>query len=97
MTQPAAVSSVQLQVCECWSAAEQLLRRGYFPCAPKRPSLAFSIRLLEFISIHSLNVAPNITAWGASLQRFWARREQAFEHEVSSMRHNTNPYGTKSL
>ncbi|EJD49157.1 hypothetical protein AURDEDRAFT_59639 [Auricularia subglabra TFB-10046 SS5] len=47
---------------------------GYFPCAPKRPSLAFSIRLLEFISLHSLNVAPNITAWAATLEAFWARR-----------------------
>ncbi|KZV79928.1 hypothetical protein EXIGLDRAFT_573267, partial [Exidia glandulosa HHB12029] len=30
--------------------------------------------LLEFISIHSLNVAPNVTAWASSLETFWARR-----------------------
>lgn len=56
---------------------------GYFPCAPKRPSLAFKIRLLEFIGIHTLNVAPNITAWATSLQQFWARRGYTHEFGVS--------------
>ncbi|KZV96305.1 hypothetical protein EXIGLDRAFT_765408 [Exidia glandulosa HHB12029] len=73
------ITSVKLRICECRLAADQLLRRGYFPCAPKQPSVAFSTRLLEFISIHSLNVAPNTTAWGASLQKYWARRGQVVE------------------
>ncbi|EJD36771.1 hypothetical protein AURDEDRAFT_45927, partial [Auricularia subglabra TFB-10046 SS5] len=47
---------------------------GYFPCAPKRPSMAFSFRLLELISLHSLHVAPNTTAWAATLENFWDRR-----------------------
>ncbi|EJD39690.1 hypothetical protein AURDEDRAFT_44141, partial [Auricularia subglabra TFB-10046 SS5] len=47
---------------------------GFFPCAPKRPSIAFSLPLLEFISIHSLNVAPNSSAWADTLQLFWQRR-----------------------
>ncbi|KZV81541.1 hypothetical protein EXIGLDRAFT_568755, partial [Exidia glandulosa HHB12029] len=45
-----------------------------FPCAPKRPSLAFSMRILEFIALHSLNVAPNVTAWAATFQGYWDRR-----------------------
>ncbi|KZV86778.1 hypothetical protein EXIGLDRAFT_621462, partial [Exidia glandulosa HHB12029] len=52
-------------------AAEQLLALGYFPCAPRAPSIAFSMRLLDFISIHSLNVAPNITAWATTIETFW--------------------------
>ncbi|EJD43333.1 hypothetical protein AURDEDRAFT_25598, partial [Auricularia subglabra TFB-10046 SS5] len=45
-----------------------------FPCAPKRPSIAFSMPLLELISIHSLNVAPNSSAWAETLHMFWHRR-----------------------
>lgn len=65
---------VQIWICACTPAAEQLLAMGYFPCAPRGPSIAFSTALLDFISIHSLNVAPNITAWAETLQTFWARR-----------------------
>ncbi|KZV83385.1 hypothetical protein EXIGLDRAFT_595291, partial [Exidia glandulosa HHB12029] len=60
--------------CNCRPAAEQLLARGYFPCAPKRPSLAFNLNVLEFITLHSHNVAPNVTAWATTLQQYWARR-----------------------
>ncbi|KAH7096185.1 hypothetical protein BKA62DRAFT_39694 [Auriculariales sp. MPI-PUGE-AT-0066] len=49
---------VQLRVCQCRPAADQLLAVGYFPCAPLRPTVAFSTRLLTFISIHSLRVPP---------------------------------------
>ncbi|KZV94702.1 hypothetical protein EXIGLDRAFT_611406, partial [Exidia glandulosa HHB12029] len=69
-----------LAICACTPAVEQLLARGYFPCAPVRPSLAFNLKLLEFISIHSLNVAPNATAWAASLQQYWARRGLVAEY-----------------
>ncbi|KZV80993.1 hypothetical protein EXIGLDRAFT_629243, partial [Exidia glandulosa HHB12029] len=55
-------------------AAEQLLAMGYFPCAPRAPSMAFSLGLLDFISIHSLNVAPNVTAWASTIETFWKRR-----------------------
>ncbi|EJD49275.1 hypothetical protein AURDEDRAFT_30109, partial [Auricularia subglabra TFB-10046 SS5] len=65
-----------LDICQCTSAAERLLARGYFPCAPKCPSIAFSTDLLDFLSIHSLHVAPNFTAWADTLEAFWARRSQ---------------------
>lgn len=60
--------------CKCAPLVVQLVGAGYFPCAPKRPSLAFSFRLLELISLHSLHVAPNVTAWAATLEKFWDRR-----------------------
>ncbi|KZV98431.1 hypothetical protein EXIGLDRAFT_568177, partial [Exidia glandulosa HHB12029] len=56
-----------------------------FPCAPKRPSVAFNIRLLEFISLHSLHVAPNTTAWATTLESFWAKRGYAM-HEAPAFR-----------
>lgn len=77
------LTDVSLRVCACRPAAAQLLDRGYFACAPIRPSLAFSLRMLEFISMHSLNVAPNVTAWACTLQQYWARRGHAAEYGVS--------------
>ncbi|EJD44914.1 hypothetical protein AURDEDRAFT_64927 [Auricularia subglabra TFB-10046 SS5] len=63
-----------VDICACTSVVKRLLGRGYFPCAPKCPSMAFSVTLLDFISIHSLNVSPNTTAWSDTLETFWARR-----------------------
>ncbi|EJD42055.1 hypothetical protein AURDEDRAFT_67976, partial [Auricularia subglabra TFB-10046 SS5] len=63
-----------IEICECSPALQQLLRRGFFPCAPKCPSIAFSLDILEFISLHSLNVSPNTTAWADTLDAYWARR-----------------------
>ncbi|EJD34006.1 hypothetical protein AURDEDRAFT_38893, partial [Auricularia subglabra TFB-10046 SS5] len=54
--------------------AERLLARGYFPCAPKCPSIAFSTSLLDFICIHCLHVAPNVTAWADTIEAFWGRK-----------------------
>ncbi|KZV90036.1 hypothetical protein EXIGLDRAFT_771164 [Exidia glandulosa HHB12029] len=68
------VTPTRLEICACRPAAEQLLAKGYFPCAPKRPSLAFNLGMLEFITLHSTNVAPNVTAWATTLQQYWVRR-----------------------
>ncbi|EJD40662.1 hypothetical protein AURDEDRAFT_31976, partial [Auricularia subglabra TFB-10046 SS5] len=59
-----------LEICGCRGAAQQLVANGYFPCAPKAPSMAFSFALLELISIHSLHVSPNVTAWAETLEKF---------------------------
>ncbi|KZV91461.1 hypothetical protein EXIGLDRAFT_570594, partial [Exidia glandulosa HHB12029] len=59
--------------CDCTGATLQLLSMGYFPCAPLSPSMAFSFDLLQLISIHSLNVAPNASAWSNTLEAFWGR------------------------
>lgn len=47
--------------------------------------MAFSMALLEFISIHSLNVAPNSTAWSDTLETFWSRRGATSRHHVRAL------------
>lgn len=79
---PAGTSTRLLQACDCRTWAQQLVSLGYFPSAPVRPSVAFSVRLLELISVHSLNVAPNITAWATTLESFWARRGFTIDERV---------------
>ena len=56
---------------ECWM---QLVEMGYFPCAPIRPTLAVDINLLEFVSIASHHMAPNVTGWSSTLQHFLSIR-----------------------
>jgi hypothetical protein len=47
---------------------------GYFPCAPIRPTLAIDINLLEFVSIASHHMAPNVAGWSSTLQHFLSIR-----------------------
>ncbi|EIN05046.1 hypothetical protein PUNSTDRAFT_40420, partial [Punctularia strigosozonata HHB-11173 SS5] len=56
--------------CNCSSIAHQLVLEGLFPCAPLRPTLAVDIKLLEFTRILFLHLAPNVTAWTATLEFF---------------------------
>lgn len=51
--------------------------------------MAFSTALLEFITIHSLNVAPNSTAWSDTLETFWGRRGVPSKHHVCLPLFNT--------
>lgn len=84
LTRTAANTVIEISVCACRSACKELLARGYFPCAPISPSLGFNTSLLDFIAIHSLNVAPNVTAWSDTLETFWARRGLPSRHHVRS-------------
>ena len=59
-----------LAICECRPASVQLVEMGYFPCAPVRPSLAVDINLLEFVTIASHTMAPNVKGWSDTLQSF---------------------------
>ena len=47
-----------------------VIEMGYFPCAPICPTLAFDINLLEFVTIGSHHMAPNVTGWSSTLQYF---------------------------
>jgi len=47
---------------------------GYFPCAPIRPTFAFDINLLEFVSTASHHMAPNVAGWSSALQYFLSVR-----------------------
>ncbi|EJD46689.1 hypothetical protein AURDEDRAFT_63001, partial [Auricularia subglabra TFB-10046 SS5] len=76
--------------CACRPAAEQLLQMGYFPCAPRRPSIAYSIELLEFLTLHDLRVSPNATAWSSTLQEFWQRRGCQVDEKTQSRKRLSN-------
>jgi hypothetical protein len=43
---------------------------GYFPCTLIHPTFAFDINLLEFVTIASHHMAPNVTGWSSTLQYF---------------------------
>ncbi|KIJ39770.1 hypothetical protein M422DRAFT_257364 [Sphaerobolus stellatus SS14] len=68
------VETVVLHICECKPAAEQLVARGFFPCAPKQPSMAFDISLLELVTATMFYIAPNISGWSLGLEWFWKER-----------------------
>ncbi|KAG6805397.1 hypothetical protein H0H92_015566, partial [Tricholoma furcatifolium] len=63
-------------VCHCTpahGAPQQLLEAGYFACAPVNPSLAVSLKVLDFVSELFLHMAPNNTAWCKATERFLDR------------------------
>jgi hypothetical protein len=55
---------------------------GYFPCALVRPTLAFNINLLEFITIGSHQMAPNVAGWSSTLQYFLSIRGYLVSEKV---------------
>ncbi|THV04084.1 hypothetical protein K435DRAFT_627991, partial [Dendrothele bispora CBS 962.96] len=55
--------SIRFWVCECQPAVIQLISSGLFPCAPKYPSLAVDIRMLDFVTRLFCRISPNHTAW----------------------------------
>jgi hypothetical protein len=75
-------SQQTLSICECYPASVQLVEMGYFPCAPVRPTLAFDINLLEFVTIASHHMAPNVTGWSSSLQEFLSLRGYLLSEKV---------------
>ncbi|KAJ7127206.1 hypothetical protein C8R44DRAFT_830670 [Mycena epipterygia] len=64
------MEDVRISVCKCAPAAEQLLRAGLFPSAPWRPTLAVDARVLQLVMGLFVCIAPNNTAWSATLETF---------------------------
>ncbi|KAJ3709548.1 hypothetical protein C8R42DRAFT_533420, partial [Lentinula raphanica] len=64
------VHRTSLVVCQCRTAATQLMRLGLFGCAPIFPTLAFDIRLLDFVTRLFLRISPNVTAFCAAIEDF---------------------------
>ncbi|EIW74315.1 hypothetical protein CONPUDRAFT_15837, partial [Coniophora puteana RWD-64-598 SS2] len=64
------VVHVSLQTCRCRTAPMQLLARGFFPCAPIAPSMAFDLRLLEFARLLFARLTPNSTGWCEAVEVF---------------------------
>ena len=75
-------SQQTLSICECYPASVQLVEMGYFPCAPVRPTLTFDINLLEFVTIASHHMAPNVMGWSSSLQEFLSLRGYLLSKKV---------------
>ncbi|KAJ7577603.1 hypothetical protein C8J56DRAFT_1060774 [Mycena floridula] len=57
-----------LKLCTCTLISVQLLQRGFFPCAPKLPSLAVDINMLDFMNRLFVNIPPNHSAWSTTLE-----------------------------
>ncbi|EIN07693.1 hypothetical protein PUNSTDRAFT_36730, partial [Punctularia strigosozonata HHB-11173 SS5] len=69
------LENMDVRVCSCTSAASFLVSRGFFPCAPQAPSVAFDINMMELVATLFLRVAPNITAWASTLETFLGARQ----------------------
>ncbi|KAJ3968127.1 hypothetical protein EV361DRAFT_806133 [Lentinula raphanica] len=61
---------LSLQVCACRPAANQLLERALFGCAPLYPSLAVDFWVLDFVDHLYLRISPNNTALCDALADF---------------------------
>ncbi|KAF9230151.1 hypothetical protein BU15DRAFT_57536, partial [Melanogaster broomeanus] len=57
------IHSLELDMCHCCPAAQQLLARRFFPCAPIAPSLAVSLPLLALVHEIFVRMPPNMSAW----------------------------------
>ncbi|KAF7373890.1 hypothetical protein MSAN_00601300 [Mycena sanguinolenta] len=80
------ISDVEIDVCNCAPAAEQLLDAGLFPSAPRRPTFAADIRVLEFTRNLFGRIAPNNTAWTATLESFLRDLGFSLDNEGSMRR-----------
>ncbi|KAF9507058.1 hypothetical protein BS47DRAFT_1423787, partial [Hydnum rufescens UP504] len=84
------VDSIVLYVCKCLPAPRQLIEHGLFPCAPVFPKLAVELDMLEFAAGLFVNLAPNETAWAATLTEFLSTRGYIFTFSDSLRRRFRN-------
>ncbi|KAJ7107142.1 hypothetical protein C8R44DRAFT_834299 [Mycena epipterygia] len=68
------IEHIQIRVCSCCSAPNQLLKAGLFACSPQHPSLAVDVEVLEFARRLFVNMPPNNTAWCNTLETFLSSR-----------------------
>ncbi|KAJ7493740.1 hypothetical protein FB451DRAFT_1387890 [Mycena latifolia] len=64
------LDEIEIRICPCSKAAGQLLRRGFFPCAPIEPNLAIDLHVLEFVMKLFLHMPPNNTALTKTLESY---------------------------
>ncbi|KAJ7025006.1 hypothetical protein C8F04DRAFT_968373 [Mycena alexandri] len=77
------IEDVNLRVCRCAPLSVQLVQGGVFGCAPVAPSLAVDMRVLEFARNLFLHVAPNNTAFSATLEGVLAAMGFQLQHQAS--------------
>ncbi|KIJ37663.1 hypothetical protein M422DRAFT_177688 [Sphaerobolus stellatus SS14] len=68
------LEQTHIQYCLCKPTSNQLIKRGFFPCAPIQPSLAFDVNLLDLASTNMYYLAPNIAGWALTLEMFWKEK-----------------------
>ncbi|KAJ3779908.1 hypothetical protein GGU10DRAFT_381540 [Lentinula aff. detonsa] len=64
------LQKLQLTICHCHPAAVQLMERGLFGSAPKEPTLAVDLHVLDFITRLFLRISPNNTAICNTIEDF---------------------------
>lgn len=77
------LEEVTIRICPCSLAAPQLLKRGFFPCAPLEPTLAFDLRVMEFAMRLFLHMPPNNTALSTTLEGYLDSMGFKLENRVS--------------
>ena len=77
---------IELKICGCSPAAQQLVSRGLFPCAPLAPSLAVDIALLQFTQALFVRLPPNTTSFCETLEYFLEARGYKLTTRVSVIR-----------
>lgn len=86
------IEDVQVQACQCTPLSVRLVQGGVFGCAPIAPSLAVDMRVLEFARNLFLHIAPNNTAFCATLEGVLAAMGFQLEHQASRFFSWPNPY-----
>ena len=62
--------SIDLVVCSCAPAAQQLIHMGYFPCAPLAPTLAVSLKVLTLVKNLFVCMPPNTSVWCEAFESY---------------------------
>jgi hypothetical protein len=82
--------AISILTCCRRPAANQLIARGLFPCAPYRPSLAVSLEMLEFAAELFARMAPNNRAFAAAAEAVLAANGFTFQSEDSLQHRSAN-------
>lgn len=74
---------LEVETCSCTPLYVCLVYAGYFPCAPHRPSIVFSMDVLEKMKNVWAEIAPNVTGWAEGMERSLRDRGYHFGQPVS--------------
>ncbi|KAF9236944.1 hypothetical protein BU15DRAFT_49398, partial [Melanogaster broomeanus] len=73
------IDQIDLLICPCHPALQQLIQWGLFPCSPVAPSLAVSLSMLEFTRECFLRLPPNVTGFTGAVESFLRGRQYKLE------------------
>lgn len=78
------ISLLEIECCDCHPVDVRLLYAGYFPCAPHKPSVAFSLDGLEMMKNVWGEIAPNVTGWAEGWEKNLRDRKYQYGDPVST-------------